>query len=70
MISKAADRALIVATHQPASIRAAERTSIMLDELGIEDRRLIINRFDASAVKKGIRPGIIDIIDRTYIQLV
>lgn len=70
MISKVADRALIVATHQPASIRAAERTSIMLDELGILDRRLIINRFDASAVKKGTRPGIIDMIDRTYIQLI
>lgn len=69
LIAKISDRALIVATHQPASIRAAERTSFMLDELGIEDRRLIINRFDAASVKKGTRPGIIEIIDRTYIQL-
>lgn len=70
LIAKISNRALIVATHQPASVRAAERTSVTLDELGITDRRLIINRFDASAVKKGTRPGIIDIIDRTYIQLI
>ncbi len=69
LVSKISDRALIIATHQPASIRAAERTSFMLEELGITDRRLIINRFDAAAVKKGTQPGIIDIIDRTYIQL-
>lgn len=69
LISSVSDRALIVATHQPASIRAAERTSIILDELGIADRRLIINRFDAASVKKGTRTGIIDIIDRTFIQL-
>lgn len=66
----AADRALIVATHQPASIRAAERTSAALSRMDVADRRLIINNFDAAAVKRGVRPGIIDIIDRTYIQLI
>lgn len=69
-IAKAADRALIVATHQPASIRAAEKTSFELQKLGLDNLRLIINNFDAEAVKKGTRPGIIDIIDRTYIQLI
>lgn len=70
MIAEIADRALIIATHQPASIRAAERTNQLLDKLGVAERRLIINRFDASAVKRGRRSGIIDIIDRTYIQLI
>lgn len=65
-----ADSALIIATHQPASIRAAERTGEQLEKMGIKERRLIINSFDAYAVRRGIRPGIIDIIDRTYVQLI
>lgn len=64
------DRAIIIATHQPASIRAAERTSSTLEGYGVTDRRLIINSFDAAAVKRGKKPGVIDIIDRTYIQLI
>lgn len=70
LAAAAADRALIIATHQPASIRAAEKTAIQLHDLGVEDRRLIINNFDFSAVKRGQRPGIIDIIDRTCVQLI
>ena len=70
LVAAAADRAVIIASHQPASIRAAEKTSLILDELGIEDRKMIINSFNFKAVKKGILPGIINIIDRTYIQLI
>ncbi len=65
-----ADMALIVASHQPTSQRAAEKTDITLAELGISDRRLIINSFDADAVLAGTRPGIIDIIDKTRIQII
>ena len=64
------DMALVVATHQPASIRAAEKTAISLTEMKVPDTRLIINCFDASAVRKGTLPGIIDIIDRTRVQLI
>lgn len=65
-----ADMALIVASHQPTSQRAAEKTDVTLAELGIEDRRLIINSFDAEAVLSGTRPGIIDIIDKTRVQII
>lgn len=70
LAASAADRALVIATHQPASIRAAEKTAIQLHDLGVQHRRLIINNFDFSAVKRGQRPGIIDIIDRTCVQLI
>ena len=69
-VADACDKALIVATHQPTSIRAAEKTSSILSDKGIADRRLIINNFDAAAVRRKARPGIIDIIDRTYVQLI
>jgi len=64
------DKAIIIATHQPASVRAAEKTSITLEKYGVSDRRLLINNFDAGAVKKGQKPGIINIIDRTFLQLI
>ena len=70
LAAAAADRALVIATHQPASIRAAERTALQLRDLCVEDRRLIINNFEFSAVRKGLRPGVIDIIDRTCVQLI
>ena len=70
IVTSCADRAIIVASHAPASIRAAEKTSSALAELGMNDMKLIINNFDVEAVKKKKRPGIIEIIDRTYIQLI
>ncbi len=66
----AADMAFVIATHQPTSIRAAERTAEQLQKAGIRNRRLIINHFDFAAVRRGIRPGVTDIIDRTSIQLI
>lgn len=65
----ASDMAIVVATHQPASIRAAERTAEELQAHGIRDRRLIINSFDFEAVRRGIRPGVSEIIDRTAVRL-
>jgi len=70
IVSKCIDRALIVATHAPSSIRAAEKTSSTLYSLGVKDRKLIINNFDMDAVKRGRLPGIIGIIDRTFVQLI
>lgn len=64
------DLALIVATHQSASLRAAEQTNVYLSELGVKKTRLIINCFDTQSVKKSELPGIIDIIDRTYVKLI
>lgn len=60
---KFADTALVIATQQPASIRAAEACALVLDERGLSDSRLIISMFDHKAAEKGSRAGIIDIID-------
>ncbi|MBQ4561888.1 MAG: AAA family ATPase [Clostridia bacterium] len=64
------DMALIVATHQSAALRAAEQTNHRLCELGVSNTRLVINCFDERRVKKGELPGIIDIIDKTYVKLI
>ena len=65
--SFAADTALIVATHNPASIRAAERTGEYLNNNRntILYKRLVVNCFET-----GILPDIIEIIDRSYLQLI
>lgn len=65
-----AELALIIATHQPASIRAAEQTGMQLEEMGVSQSRLLINCFQPQAVKKGLRPGIIEMIDRTCVRLI
>lgn len=64
--------AIIIATHQPTSIRGAELTGRNLDneKYDIKFKRLIVNEFDFEAVNNGLAPSIIDIIDRTYLQLI
>jgi len=64
-----ADRALIVATHQSSSVRAAEQTGRRLEALGVRRQHLIINEYRSEAVKKWVLPGTIDIIDRSALQL-
>ena len=41
-----ADRALVVINPEPISIRGCKKISCKLAEMGVTDRRLIINRFD------------------------
>lgn len=69
LMSGCVDNAIIIATHQPASIRAAEQTGAQLAEYGIEKQKLIINNFDFEGAVSGERPGINEIIDRSFIQL-
>ncbi len=64
-----ATQAIILTTYQPSPMRAAERTSMALEERGVEKRRLVINFFDEGKIKRNIQPGIIDTIDKTRIQL-
>lgn len=61
--------AVIVASHQPVSIRAADRTAEYLSGYRVPELRLLINEFDVDAAIHGTRPGINEIIDRTSIQL-
>lgn len=65
-----ADAALVVATHQSSSIRAAERTAQEISDMGCSDCSLLINNFDFNAVSRGTLPGIIEMIDRTAIRLI
>lgn len=64
-----ADSAVIVASHQPTSIRAAGQTGEYLAGNRIAEQRLLINSFDLTAAVCGNRPGINEIIDRSLIQL-
>jgi len=65
-----ADTALIIATQQPTSIRAAENTFRRLEKFNLRERRLIINSFSIDEIIDGISPGAAEIIDRTYIRLI
>ena len=70
LVSKTADMALIIVSHQPTAARAAEKTGIMLDRLGIKEQRLIVNLFDSEAVLNDLRTGINELIDRTKTRIV
>jgi len=68
LASSVCTKALVLATHQSASLRAAERTGAVLTELGVGDRRLIINGYDSEAVRCGAL-GVLDTIDLTGLHL-
>lgn len=68
LAAKYADTALVAATQQPASVRAAEATAMLLADRGLEDSRLIINCFEWKSAEKGSRTGILDIIDGAGIR--
>ena len=69
LVSKKANMALIIVSHQPTAARAAERTGMTLDRLGLKDQRLIVNAFDADAVINGLRSGVNELIDKTHTRL-
>ncbi len=73
--------ALVISLHTAASIRAAEKTAMALEELGCGDSdseyltknlktRLIINSFMAKDTVNGVRPSIYDIINKTSVRLI
>ncbi len=66
-----ADCVLVVASHNPISLRAAEGTVTRLSEAGKSDIRLIVNSFEAEATLKrtGPRKSLIDIIDSSRAPL-
>ena len=65
-----ADGALLVASQMPVSVRAAETTAARLSEKGMGFIRLVINNFEASAVRSGERAGILSIIDQTAVRTI
>ncbi len=66
----AADRALIVSTADKVCVRSAQRAGEKLEDMGIEDIRLIINRFKKKSVTAKKLLNIDSVIDETMIQLI
>lgn len=69
--SQCADSCIVVATPDAVSARSACVAGDELIKWGVkeENMRLVINRFDKKAVKRGKLLNIDDVIDRTYIRL-
>ncbi len=70
LVAQAADGALIVTSHQPTTVRGAEKTGYQLEDLGVEEQYLIINRYDKKSVLSGESPGLNWLIDRTHVPLI
>ncbi len=70
LVAKAADGALIVTSHQPTTVRGAEKTGYQLEDLGVTEQYLIINRYDKKGVLDGSSPGLNWLIDRTHVPLI
>ena len=66
----AADRAIIVSTSDRVCVRSAARAGDKLYDMGIDDVRLIINRFRKKSVINRKLLNIDDVIDKTMIQLI
>ena len=66
-----ADRALVVINTEPISIRGCKNIKTRLDELKIDDRRLIINRFDRERFyKMDLYEDLDAVIDEAGMQLI
>lgn len=66
-----ADRALVVINPEPISIRGCKNIVGRLNELGITDRRLIINRFDRERFfKMGLYKDLDEVIDEAGVRLI
>ena len=70
LVAPCANAALIVTSHQPTTVRGAEKTGYQLEDLGIKEQYLIINRYDKKGVLDGTSPGLNWLIDRTHVPLV
>ena len=70
LAAAAADSALIVSTHHPTALRAADGTASALSALGVTDCSMVINSFDPDSVLLGYRAGVIEMIDRAVLGIV
>ena len=65
----AADMAIIVATADASSLRDGQKTCTLLESMGIENIRLIVNRVSPKLMRK-MRKNVDDIIDTVGAQLI
>ena len=70
LASSAADRALIVSTADRVCVRSASRAGEKLEQAGMRDIRLIINRFRRKSVASRKLLNIDKVIDETMLQLI
>ncbi|MBR3768364.1 MAG: AAA family ATPase [Clostridia bacterium] len=68
--AKGASKALVVATADEVSVKGAKAVDNVLKQHGIEDSRLLINRYDVKAARKGLLLTVDEIIDKTMVQLI
>jgi len=66
----AATRCMIVSTADPVCVRSVAATSARVRQLGVEDVRLVINRFDRKKAVQGQLMMIDTVIDQTETQLI
>lgn len=65
----AARLALVVTTPDPTALRAAEHTNLVLRELGVPERRLLVNNYELWDVNRSIRTELFSAVDGTGLQL-
>ena len=65
-----ADTVLVIATADAVSVRAAEHTAETLRAWGVKQSRLIINRYELKAARRGLFLTLDGAIDKTYVQLI
>ncbi len=68
--AKAADYGLVVATPDPSSVRGARNAGALLKEMGVKNRRLIIERTPQKAKKLSPIKNLDEIIDQSELQLI
>ena len=69
--ASSADRALVVINTEPISMRGCKNIRQRLEELGITDRRLVINRFDRDRFARvGLYEDLDAVIDEAGMRLI
>ncbi len=68
--ARLSDIALIVVNPEPFSLRDADRVAGLLEELGVKDMRLIVNRIRPDMVGRGIMLNIDALIEALGIRLI
>ena len=64
-----ADLAVILATADDVSVRGAGKTAELLTDNGIDDCRLLLNRYSVKAAKKGLLLTVDEAMERTFLRL-
>jgi len=66
----AADRAVIVIVPEPASVRDADRVASLLDQYGVRNMKLLLNRVRIDLIERGDMMAIDDVVNTVSIPLI